>query len=87
MTLVGRTHGLGVAHVLNSQVNLTVLSRTHPTAGAKKPALGGLSVAQIAPFSVPVKYLRSYVNQVQAVCWWLDLCLRLGENGCFSPYE
>lgn len=53
----------------------------------KKPARGGLSVAQIAPFSVPVKYLRSYVNQVAVAGGWLDLCLPLGENGCFSPYE
>ena len=30
-------------------------------------------VAQIAPFSVPVKYLRSYVNQVKVVGGWLDL--------------
>jgi hypothetical protein len=44
-------------------------------------------VAQIAPFSVPVKYLRSYVNQVAVVGGWLDLCLLFGENGCFSPYE
>ncbi len=39
----------------------------------KKPARGGLSVAQIAPFSVPVRYLRSYVNQVKVVGGWLDL--------------
>jgi len=30
-------------------------------------------VAQIAPFSVPVKYLRSYVNQVAVAGGWLDL--------------
>jgi hypothetical protein len=44
-------------------------------------------VAQIAPFSVPGEYLRSYVNQVKVVGGWLDLCLLFGENGCFSPYE
>ena len=30
-------------------------------------------MAQIAPFSVPVKYLRFYVNQVKVVGGWLDL--------------
>ena len=39
----------------------------------RKPAQGGLSVAQIAPFSVPGEYLRSYVNQVGVVGGWLDL--------------
>ena len=39
----------------------------------KKTRTGRASVAQIAPFSVPVKYLRSYVNQVGVVGGWLDL--------------
>lgn len=39
----------------------------------RSPTQGGLSVAQIAPFLVPVKYLRSYVNQVGVVGGWLDL--------------
>ena len=30
-------------------------------------------MAQIAPFSVPGEYLRSYVNQVKVVGGWLDL--------------
>ena len=53
----------------------------------KKTRAGRVEVAQIAPFSVPGEYLRSYVNQVKVVGGWLDLCLLLGENGCFSPYE
>ena len=39
----------------------------------KNPLGAGWVVAQIAPFSVPVKYLRSYVNQVGVVGGWLDL--------------
>ena len=39
----------------------------------EKTRAGRASVAQIAPFSVPVKYLRSYVNQVKVVGGWLDL--------------
>ena len=39
----------------------------------KKTRSGRASVAQIAPFSVPVKYLRFYVNQVGGVGGWLDL--------------
>ena len=38
----------------------------------KNPHRAG-SVAQIAPFSVPGEYLRSYVNQVGVVGGWLDL--------------
>ena len=46
----------------------------------KNPLGGGLSVAQIAPFSVPVEYLRSYVKQVKADGGWLDL-YRLEKMG------
>ena len=40
---------------------------------SRKNPLGRASVAQIAPFSVPGEYLRSYVNQVKVVGGWLDL--------------
>ena len=45
-----------------------------PHGRRKKTRTGRASVAQIAPFSVPGEYLRSYVNQVKVVGGWLDLC-------------